>query len=419
MDKPGYLTAKEAAEELGISLPTLYSYVSRGLIHSETADEQKRTRRYWAEDVNKLKLRKEQRRDPTKVVEDALHWGTPVMESAITLIANNNYYYRGYNVLQLIENHTVEDIAALIWADSLSAQVAGLNEAEVTLSPHLAKMGDFLANMPPVERFQAMLPVAALEDLARYDLRPIAVRQTGARILHLLTTIATGQVTLGATIAQQLQQAWLPDKPDMAQLINAALILCADHELNVSSFTARCVASAGASPYEVVIAGLSALQGVKHGRNTERVEKFLREASTAPGVDTAIAGQLRRGESIPGFGHLLYPESDPRGMALFKLTVAQFPNSPAVELGQAVIEQAMRLIGERPTIDFSLVILAWVLGLSEGGPITLFALGRTIGWIGQALEQYQLDRTIRPRARYVGHPPRDNGSIHRQTLLYD
>jgi len=402
-----YLSAQEAAAELGISLATLYSYVSRGLIRSEVADERKRTHRYRREDVQKLKNRKAHRRNPAKAAAEALHWGTPVMESAISLIADNQLYYRGHDAQHLAQKATVEQVAALIWVGSLTAEVPGLNDPEpASLSPRLQAVRQHLVDLPPVEQFQSLLPLAASDDLAGFDLRPIAVAQTGARVLHLFVTIAVGEsTTSNNSIAQRLQQGWVPDDPQAAKLISAALILCADHELNVSSFTARCVASAGATPYEAVTAGLAALQGVKHGRNTERVEAFLREADTAAGVRDAIAGRLRRGESIPGFGHPLYPNGDPRGQTLLDLTEAMYPNSPMVRLGNAITAEVFSLNEERPNIDFSLTILAWTLNLPRGGPIALFALGRTIGWIGHAIEQYQLDRIIRPRARYIGQPP--------------
>jgi citrate synthase len=249
-----------------------------------------------------------------------------------------------------------------------------------------------------------------MDDLAAYDLRPAAVAQTGARILHLLVAIAAGELSTKGAIARKLQQGWTPDNPQAADLINTALILCADHELNVSSFTAHCIASAGATPYQAVIGGLAAMQGVKHGGSTERVESFLREANTSAGVRPALAGRLKRGESIPGFGHPLYPEGDPRGKVLLDLITTTYPESPVVSLVHAVVEEALRVIGERPNIDFGLATLARTLDLPPGGPIALFALGRTIGWVGHIIEQYQLDRIIRPRARYVGEPP-----VHKQT----
>src|ERR671939_2030509 len=86
VSKERYLSGRDAAAELGVKLPTLYAYVSRGLIRSEPVGGTGRNRRYRAEDIQKLKERKEQRRDPSRLTENALHWGTPVMESAITLI---------------------------------------------------------------------------------------------------------------------------------------------------------------------------------------------------------------------------------------------------------------------------------------------------------------------------------------------
>src|SRR5829696_2582210 len=99
MGEERYLSAGRAAEELGISLATLYAYVSRGLVRSESVEGKRRNRRYRAEDVRRLKERKERRRDPDRVVEGALHWGTPVLESGITLIDGDGLYYRGRDVV--------------------------------------------------------------------------------------------------------------------------------------------------------------------------------------------------------------------------------------------------------------------------------------------------------------------------------
>lgn len=408
-NKTLYLTAQEAARALDISLPTLYAYVSRGLIRSEATGSSKRTRRYRTEDVQKLKERQVQRRDPAKVAESALHWGAPVLESAITLLADDRLYYRGYDVLELATRCTVEQVATLIWTGELVSDPAALfGAAWNPLPPRCQEVREHLGGVPALEAFQILLPLAAVDDLAAYDLRPSVVAQTGVRIMRLLATIAAGDQA-GDTLSQRLKQGWAQHDPEAAGLINSALILCADHELNVSSFTARCAASAGATPYQVVQAGLAALQGVKHGRMTDRVEAFLREVGSPAGVQAAIAGYLRRGESIPGFGHPLYPGGDPRGKVLLDQTAAAYPDSPALALTQAVAAAVFELIGEYPTIDFGLVALAQTLQLPPGGAITLFALGRTIGWIGHAIEQYQLDRMIRPRAQYVGKQPAELG----------
>jgi citrate synthase len=400
-----YLAAGQAAEELGVSLATLYAYVSRGMIRSEAVGRG-RSRRYRAEDVRRLKERKERRRDPDGVVEGALHWGTPVMESGITLIADGGLYYRGRDVTYLAAGSTVEEVAALIWTGDPASSGDLFPSGWPELSPRLRAVLGSLEGLSPVETFQVLLPLAEAEDSAAYDLRPPAVARTGARILRLMASVVAGGVAGTAEgLAETLGRGWCPQDPGAEALLNSALILCADHELPVSTFAARCVASSEATPYAVAAAGLAALGGVRHGGQVELVEVFLREVEAAGDARRVIAGRLRRGEEIPGFGHSLYPEGDPRGGELLRLIGAAYPNSPAVALSDAVTAEALELMGERPTVDLGLMTLALALGLPPGGAIALFALGRTIGWIGHAIEQYESGTLIRPRARYVGEQP--------------
>jgi citrate synthase len=216
-----------------------------------------------------------------------------------------------------------------------------------------------------------------------------------------MASLVAGEMASG--LAERLRRGWGLRDPGAAALIDSALVLCADHELPVSTFAARCVASSGATPYAAVAAGLAATGGVKHGGQIELVEAFLREVETVGDVRAAISGRLRRGERIPGFGHSLYPEGDPRGAELLRLTSAAYPDCPANAL--SVADEVLELIGERPTVDFGLVTLARALGLPPGGAVALFALGRTVGWIGHAIEQYEGGSLIRPRARYAGEQP--------------
>jgi citrate synthase len=399
-----YLSAGRAAEELGVSLATLYAYVSRGMVRSEAVEGKRRNRRYRAEDVRGLKERKRRRRDPEGVVEDALHWGTPVLESGITLIDGGGLYYRGRDVVALAEGRSIEEVAALVWTGDETGASALFPSGPAGPSRRVRAVVESVAGLPPVEVLQVLLPVAAAEDAAAYDLRPGAVARTGARILRLMADVTAGGSVPG--LAETLQRGWRPEDRGAADLLDSALVFCVDHELPVSTFAARCVASSEATPYAVVLAGLAALGGVKHGGEIELVEAFLREVEAAGDARAVISGRLRRGERIPGFGHSLYGGGDPRGAGLLRLTAGAYPESVAVALSATVAAEMLQLMGERPTVDFALATVARTLELPRGAAVALFALGRTVGWIGHAIEQYRSASLIRPRARYIGEQPR-------------
>lgn len=407
-----YLSAQEAAEELGVSVRTLYAYVSRGLVRSEETGGSRRNRRYRAEDVRALKGRKEKRRDPEKATESALDWGAPVTESAITLIEDGRLYYRGRDAVELSGGCTLEEVAELIWTGNMQQASDGeeIPESLATSEGMFTEgvMRSVQDERLPVGVLTTVLQRAAVEDPAAYDLRSVSVRRTGARILRLLAAAAAGrEPEPGRTVASVLQEAWLPKQKGAAALIDRALVLCADHELNVSAFTARCVASAGATPYAAVIAGLCALSGVRHGDVSRRVEALLWEIEASDSVRAALSDRLGRGEGVPGFGHQLYPEGDPRARALLEATASAMPHSEAIMIGEEVQNSVHGLIGERANVDFALAIFSRALGLPVGGALMIFAIGRTVGWVGHAIEQYESGGLIRPRARYVGPQPAD------------
>jgi len=246
-----------------------------------------------------------------------------------------------------------------------------------------------------------VLPLVAARDPLAFDLRPRGVAQTGWRIMNLMTSIAAQSRDLEPTIEETLARAWAPGAKKAAELIRAVLILCADHELNVSAFTARCVASADSNPYAVVLAGLAALEGAKHGGATARVEVLFEEVRRARDPKKALAERLRRGAGIEGFGHKLYPDGDPRATLLLSM----LPKSKELALAQKIADAAESVIGELPNLDFALVAVARSLNLPRGAAVALFAIGRTIGWIAHAIEQYGQATMIRPRAKYVGPKP--------------
>jgi len=396
-----YLSAAEAAAELGVNLATLYAYVSRGLIRSE-AEGKSRRRRYLAEDIWLLKQRKQHRRDPEKAAEEALHWGMPVLKSRLSVIHDGHLYYAGRDVVTLATTCTIEQVASLLWSGDLQTPFPD----ELLVPPEWATMTRVAARLPPLEALQLFLPVAEAHDPGAFDLRAAAVQRTGARILRLLAAAAVGARPTREPVALVLQRSWAPGRPAVAELLQAALVLYADNGLNPSSFTARCVASAGSTPYALVAAGLAALRGAKHGGACERAQGLLDEVREPRGAQRVVLARLRRGEPVPGFGHPLYPEGDPRGAVLLKLVAEHRPKSRDVALSLALTEAVRELMNEHPTVDFGVVTLCRALGLPPGAALALLGVGRVVGWIAHGLEQYQEGRLIRPRARYAGEPPR-------------
>ncbi|MEA2572322.1 MAG: citrate synthase [Acidobacteriota bacterium] len=394
---PAWITAAEAVKLLGISRETLYAYVSRRFVRSAPSPGRSRERRYSREDVDRLRRRTEERKDPAKAAGRALHWGMPILESRITLIADGRLYYRGADACELARTSSIEEIASLIWT--------GEFDAGIFATPlHVVAGGRSVEGLPFITRAQAMLPLVSARDPLAVDLRSRAVAQTGWRIVNLMASVAAESSEIDETIEGTLQRHWVPNDPDAADVIRAALIVCADHELNVSSFTARCVASAGSNPYSVVLGGLAAIEGTKHGGLSARVETMLDELRRSRDLKKALADRMRRGEPVDGFGHPLYPDGDPRATLLLKI-LAERGASKELAFSMKVAKEYEALFGEKPTVDFALVTLARALKLPPGAPLALFAIGRTIGWIGHAIEQYEANAMIRPRAKYVGKMP--------------
>ena len=396
-DRP-WIAAGEAARLLRVSRATLYAYVSRGFVRSQATAGPSRDRLYSRDDVERLRRRAEARRDPGKAAARSLQWGLPVLESSIAFIDGRSLYYRGHDAVVLSQSRPVADIASLIWTGQFGGACCA---APPRLSATPAALDKTL---PFVARAQAVLAAASVRDHAALDLRADSVARTGWRILHLLTRTAMPSPTSSPTIDRALAGAW-GVKARGEDLLRRALVLCADHELNVSAFTARCVASAGSHPYAVVIAGLAALEGTRHGGTSARVESMLEALRQERHPHSAVTARLRRGEAIDGFGHPLYRDGDPRATAIIDSLREHYGKSRDLAFVLEIADAAASLTGERPNLDFALVALARTLRLPAGSPLTIFAIGRTIGWIGHAIEQYASGQLIRPRATYVGVVP--------------
>lgn len=392
------LSSKEAAAILGVSAATLYAYVSRGLLTS-IADGTARSKRYSREDVLRLAARKADGKRAGHAVAAAMSWGVPVLESRISLIADGKLYYRGHDSAVLAASATLEQTAAILWG------ATGAQAAPPPL-PMLPPAAAALARgMPPLERAMAFLPVLAAQPDCRLNGSGAAGDAPGpkapqepqgpcasqpAQLMRMLAGLLLGADITDAPLHEQLARAWKVEAAGM-ELLRAALVLMADHELNTSAFTVRCVASTGAALPAVLCAGLAALSGREHGGHYLMAKEVILAQ-----LDGTAAGALQ--PMRPGFGHPLYPQGDPRARTLLEM-MQPLPQAAGV---LAVAARAAGTAGAEPNSDFALAALELALGLPQHSGIVIFALARSAGWLAHAAEQVADGGMIRPRARYVG-----------------
>src|SRR5262249_53428825 len=218
-------------------------------------------------------------------------------------IENGRFYYRGRDTVRLSERANLEEIARMLWLDEVSSELAAPS------GPNRSGIAASISGL--IERCQIRLIALGDEDLSALDLTRARVARTGWRILRELTACVVPALPSPEPIHRRLAAAWRLGETG-ADLIRRCLVLIADHELNASTFVARCVASTGATPYAVVAAALSALSGRFHGGETERAEGLLREFLAGSDPMAVMAGRLARGERLPGFGQPLYPQCQPR-----------------------------------------------------------------------------------------------------------
>lgn len=389
-----HLDAGEAARRLGVSRQSLYAYVSRGLIKTLPADDP-RQRRYPAAAIEQLAENRRRGRKPGDIAKATLDWGIPVLESGLTLIEDGQCYYRGQSAVLLSRTATLEDIAALLW--QTPAKTAFPRRAPGNLKAY-AGLCDQVGIAPASDTLLPLFSVAANDDAtSAWRSDPAVLARGGGELVRILAAAALRRAPQSLPVHAQLAAAWGVDAAG-AGLIRQALVLCADHELNASSFTARCIASTGASLKAAIVGALAALSGVRHGAMTSRIENVWDHLDTRDPA-TSLRDRLKAGEDIPGFGHPLYPEGDIRAKALLSAFAQDFHQAAQIA------DATKQLTGADPTIDFALVSLRRHLRLPEGAALLIFAIGRSVGWIAHAMEQRASNQLIRPRAIYTGPRP--------------
>ena len=404
-----WVTTAEATRLLGVKRETLYAYASRGLVRGAASSEGPRGRVYSLEDIERLRARSQARAGHGPVAASALRWGEPVLETQIGSIGRAGPIYRGRLAVELArEGASFEDVCSLLWGAPF--------RPEAELDAH--RLGAPVAHLRALlrasaEPFDGMLVTAGVLAASEQYAEPsLEVARARAAVLMRRLVAACGLVSgadavsasLEATSTARALLAALGGRTTTPRVaaITEALVLAADHELNPSTFAARVAASAGASLPACTMAALAVASGPLHGAATARVEAFVAEVARPERGAAAVGERLARGESVPGFGHQVYPEGDPRGARLLEIAERLGGRSRGVRIIVSVVN-AMELVArERPTIDVGLVALSAALGLPRGSALAMFACGRVAGWIAHALEQRAAGFILRPRARYVG-----------------
>ena len=268
-----WLTANEALALLGTQPQTLYANVSRGRIKARRDPADSRKSLYRGDDVRRLAQRGAGRRKQEAVATGAMHWGEPVLRTAISTVVNGSLLYRGWDACELAGKATLEDVASLLW----QAPVRLPTTASVAGEPGLA---------------------TAFAALAARAAQPVAMARSPAVLADeagmVLTTLA-GALTGGASGPLHLRLAQRWDLPEAADAIRRALVLLADHELNASTFAARVTVSTGSSLWAGALSGLATLSGPGHGQASRAIAALVDDINHAPEpADTQRHGRAIR-----------------------------------------------------------------------------------------------------------------------------
>ena len=397
-----WLSSREASERLGVKLATLYAYASRGLITS-LPGKRAHARLYSKDDVERLRKRHDARSGHGAVAAGALRFGEPVLETSISDVCPDGPRYRGQPAVELCRaGVSFERVAELLWTGALP-DAAGPS-ARLSYDP--ARLWPLFADRASLPKMALMLAALALTDRHRHAASDAAEFARARALFHCLAQAASARAPrrpVAPRVAGTLLAAFrVPQKPALISNVDRALVLCAEHELNASAFAARVAASAGADLYACLGAAVNTLSGSAHGGMCDRVEALIASIASAGRAARTVHEWLTRGEQLPGFGHPLYPAGDPRANLLLELAKAHGAHSKQAKVAFALLEAMKRGGHPAPTLDAGLVTLCVCLELPAGSASSIFAVGRSAGWVAHALEQRAAGYLLRPRALYVG-----------------
>lgn len=435
MAAPTLLSAAEVAHRLGVKPATVYAYVSRGLLERHPASGH----RHSLFDSGAVERLAAGARRPNR--SGALE---VVVETRVTALdPAGRLYFRGHDSTDLARFRAFEDVLALLWdaerpvlltlepddqalvtavlsacaAHGGAGQVGGAGqEAGAGQVGGAGQEGGATGRAAALDRIPLAICALATRAPGAGDRGREAVRRSGARILAGALEAVCFR-TAGARAGDHAAAARLwralcagardkgPAAGRAVASINTALVLMVDHELAASTLAARVAASTWADPYRVVQAGLGALSGPLHGMASAAAEAMLAEVRS-PELARAVLERHAAAGPVPGFGHRVYRDRDPRADHLLERAALVAIDQSRADTVRMVLEAGAALGLPAPNADFGLAALCHALGLRRGAPALLFTLARIGGMIAHALEEYPHPLRFRPRATYVGPQPR-------------
>ncbi|WP_188673873.1 citrate/2-methylcitrate synthase [Subtercola lobariae] len=424
------LTTAQAAGRLGVKPATLYAYVSRGLIASIRSETGGST--FDALDVEELAesmRRPAQRAQPTRPAQPAGEREAPhqrlaraasarsgrplmVLDSELTLIENDELFYRGRRATDLVAHGPAERVMEFFLA---STQTAAFTAPDDVVRRARAA-GDLLGSpQRMIDRLALTVTLAGSLDPLRDDLDPEVVFSAGRRLIGAMVDAlppaggappVTGAA--GHPHASLAERLWpkLSARPAMGgdlAMLDAALILCIDHDLAVATLAARVAASARAHPYAAVSAALGAFDSSLHGSMSVTAAEMLREAMGPGGIERAVARHVSAGRGIPGFGHSVYRSRDPRFVCLMLRMHGEPRYSDAVRTTERLVAIVNARVARPANLDLALATFVAAADLVPDAGHIIFAIARTAGWLAHVVAEYsEPPLRLRPESHYTG-----------------
>ncbi len=352
--------------------------------------------------------------------------GVVAAQSEICFIDGNagRLVYRGYEIADLVENASFEEVAYLLWHGKLPSrpELSALKRqlgAAATLPPHVVSILRALpAETQPMDALRTAASALGATDPDLEDNSPEANRRKAVRLTAQFPTIVTAFHRLrnrlepvapdpAQSIAGNFLYMMNGKKPHdtLCRVMDAALVLHAEHGMNASTFTARVTAATLADMHASITAALGALKGPLHGGANQDVMEMLLEAGTPETVERKVEDMLGAGKKVPGFGHRVYKTFDPRATFLRKMSkqLGEAANNPQwYQMSEQIIPIVKRLKNKDPNVDFFSASAYYTMGIPLDLFTPIFAIARVAGWTAHIMEQHRNNRIIRPTDDYVG-----------------